>query len=283
MTDNKPLDATHLDFNVPGLWVVLVTPEVAQEWMLRNTHNRDIRHRVVAGYAEDMRAGAWEWNGETIKFTASGKLADGQHRLAAVVDAGVAIKMVVVTGLADDAQETVDTGARRLFSDVLKLRGEPNYVPLAATIRAIAVWEKSPEMRGIDAGSNLTHKQLDAVLHRNSWIREHMTFISRVSKHSGLPAKVVGPAVWKFFQIDPEDAEFFFTRLASDTDHHAGDPIYELRKTVAASKSVRGERSARYLLAVTIKAWNKFRDGETVGQLRFRPGGANPEPFPEPK
>ena len=52
--------------------------------------------------------------------------------------------------------------------------------------------------------------------------------------------------------------------------------------TVANSKNVRGERSQTYLLAITLKAWNAYRQGETVGLYRWRPGGAKPEAFPEP-
>ena len=48
-------------------------------------------------------------------------------------------------------------------------------------------------------------------------------------------------------------------------------------------KTVRGQRSETYLTAILIKAWNAYRSGEEVGVLRFRPGGAHPEKFPEPE
>jgi len=45
----------------------------------------------------------------------------------------------------------------------------------------------------------------------------------------------------------------------------------------------RGERNQRYIAALVIKAWNAYRDGAPVRQLKYRIGGANPEKFPEPR
>ena len=52
---------------------------------------RNRRRDTVTAYAEDMAAGRWKENGETIKFDSEGRLIDGQHRLAAVVKANTPI------------------------------------------------------------------------------------------------------------------------------------------------------------------------------------------------
>jgi hypothetical protein len=36
-------------------------------------------------------------------------------------------------------------------------------------------------------------------------------------------------------------------------------------------------------MVVFIKAWNAYRSGETIELLRWSPGGAKPERFPEPR
>lgn len=260
--------------------LVLITPELAHEYLGQNTHNRALRHRVVSAYAADMANGDWLWNGESIKFAADGQLLDGQHRLAAIVEADVPVNMLVIRGLPNIAQETMDGGAKRKFSDVLKLRGESSYVTLAATVRAVAGWQLGH--RG-GAPGNLTNAQLLKTLEEFPWLRDGVTQINYVGIHSGLPASVAGLLWWLTVQIDAEDSDGFFRRLCSQENHKSTDPVFELRKCIANSSSVRGERSTRYLLAVSIKAWNKYRAGEPVGQLKFRPGGANPESFPEPK
>lgn len=265
----------------PDVRVELITPDRAREYLGCNTHNRNLRSAVVQSYAADMVAGDWLWNGESIKFDADGILVDGQHRLAAIVESDKAVRMLVIRDLGSRVQETVDGGVKRRFCDVLNLRGEKHYVTLATACRGVTLWETGG--RYFSGGGQFTNAQMLATLEKYPWLREGMTTINRVARDSGLPARVGGVAWWLFMTIDPEDAEHFFERLCSDEDNHAGNPIFELRKSIARSFSTRGERSVVYLLAVTIKAWNKYRAGETAALLTFRPGGAKPEAFPEPK
>lgn len=262
---------------------VLVTPEYAAQLLAGNTHNRDISLHHVIALAEDMAAGAWDRNGETIKIAADGTVIDGQHRLLACIRSGCSFWTLIVTDLPSVAvQESVDTGLVRGLGAVLKLRGESNYVPLAATIRSIALWESGN--RTMSGGSSFSRKHLLSVLDRYPWIREGMSVVQSLAR-IGLPKSVGGLTWWLFQQINPDDADFFFSRLNSDEGHFAGEPIFELRRYLIANRAARSgeKRGAYYTLALTIKAWNKFRDGESVKLLVYRPGGANPEQFPEPR
>ena len=124
-------------------------------------------------------------------------------------------------------------------------------------------------------------------LDRHPWLRDITSPAATVAGHSSLPGSIVGFCWWLFSNIKGEDVagdvEFFFARLADGQNMAKGDPIYELRKTAENSKTVRGQRSERFLTAIMIKAWNAYRDGAKVGLLTFRPGGEKPERFPEPR
>lgn len=257
-----------------------VTPEIAHEWLGYNTHNRRLRQRVVEAYARDMTAGHWRWNGESVKFAADGTLLDGQHRLAAVVKADVTVPMLVIRGLPAETQDTVDGGAKRKFADVLQLRGETSSSILAAVVRRVTLWE-SGLRRG---GGNFapTNAQLLQTLEKHPQLREIATFGAHVAHGCAAPGSLCGFGFWLFSQIDQEDATFFFERLRDGQNLARGNPIYELRKAIEASRSVRGQRSDTYLTAIMIKAWNAYRAGEQIAVLRFRPGGAKPEQFPVP-
>ena len=94
-------------------------------------------------------------------------------------------------------------------------------------------------------------------------------------------------AVKVLTEIDAEDAEYFFDRLASGEGLYRCDPIFELRNALQeemqqAGGKTRTGRNNTWKLAIIIKAWNKYRNGETVKLLSYRPGGANRERFPEP-
>ena len=86
---------------IPTGNVELITPEIAQE--LIDNHNannprRKINRNVVSAYAVDMANGAWNLNGEPIVIDANGEIKNGQHRLLAVIAAGVPVFMYVLRG-----------------------------------------------------------------------------------------------------------------------------------------------------------------------------------------
>lgn len=261
--------------------LVTVTPALAHEWLGYNTHNRKMRLRTVAAYAADMAGGNWQWNGETVKFSVDGTLLDGQHRLAGIVEAGVEVPLLVVRGLPNETQDTVDGGVKRKFADVLHLRGERYPNTLAAVARRVTIWEAG----GRRTGGNYapTNAQMFQTLEKYPGLRETARLAEQVGRGCALPASILGLGWWLFSQLSTEDAAFFFARLGDGQSLIKGDPIYELRKAAEASKTVRGERSETYLTAILIKAWNAYRSGEDVGVLRFRPGGAHPEKFPKPE
>lgn len=266
----------------PTYEVVEITPELAAEWLgNHNTHNRNLRYRVVRAYAQDIASGNWQETGDSIKFATDGALLDGQHRLAAIRESGVTIRSLVVRGLPTRAQEVVDGGAKRTFADALHLRGERNYNLLGAIIRRVWAWENG--MRGDTHNAQPTVAQLSEVLEKHPELRVSSDVAASVKRQTPISGSVIGLCHWLFSQIDAEDAEHFFARLADGVNLSADHPIYVLRKTMAAEQTSKSRMTEKATTAYVIKAWNSYRDGRPLGLLRFRPGGANPEKFPEPR
>lgn len=278
-----PITAPSLVWRGVTIEVREVSPALAEVWLTKNTHNRRLRKWTIQAYASDMAAGDWSFTGEPITFADDGKLLDGQHRLRAIVEAGVTIPLVVVHGLNSRAQEDTDRGVPRKFFDVLTLRGEVNATHLASITRRVHQW-KLGERRNLDTGTTgATVAQYLRTLDEHPEIRDFVKDAKRIAKTCELPASIVGLLWWVFSNLDAEDADFFFERLADGQNLAKGHPIYELARTLEAIKSnAKGERSQTYLTAVTIKAWNAYRSGEEIQQLKWRRGGARPEAFPEP-
>jgi hypothetical protein len=269
----------------PTYEVVDVTPEMAHEFLGYNTHNRPMRHRVIKALAEDMASGNWEEDGQSIKFGRDGALLDGQHRLAAIIKAEVPIRLLVVRNVPNEAQENMDTQARRSFGDVLKLRNEKLYTALAAAVRRVHMWENGS--RSGTANWQPTNRQLLQTLEKYPWLRDTVSLTQRVGQQIPIPGSTLALCHWLFVQIDADDCEFFFQRLGDGVGLNDGDPIHVLRRTVLTE-----ERSGRtgktrinttVMTAYLIKAWNAYRQGKRIGLLRFKPGGANPETFPLPE
>ena len=86
---------------------------------------------------------------------------------------------------------------------------------------------------------------------------------------------------WTFAHIDTDAANRFFTSLASGANLQADDPILILRNTLMAQphKAGRSTRDNRVrIAALTIKAWNKWRKGKPLRQLKFSAGESFPTP-----
>lgn len=280
----------------PVYHIVDITPGLARKWLGQNTHNRNLRERVVNGYAADMRAGNWAEDGQSIKFAkgdvvllddpliTGGALLDGQHRLSAVVESGVTVRMLVVSNLADTAQDTMDTGAKRSLADVLKLHGEDHYTTLAAACLRIYVWKRGYRKNLKMAGNvRPTHRQLLRVLDEHPELRRSAELANRVRNSVRLSAGTGALCHWLFNQIDQSDCDFFFARLTDGAGLMPGDPVYALRRVIDNLAKATGRPDEALMTALVIKAWNFYRAGQEVQTLQFKSGGASPETYPEPK
>ncbi|EDZ0839862.1 hypothetical protein GJ904_19995 [Salmonella enterica] len=101
-----------------------IDPAIAQEFLDRAIPNRKVSRIRVKRYAKAMREGKWALNGESIKISPDGELLDGQHRLLAVIEAGVAVKLFIVFNVSFDALPTVDSGRNRSSADSLTIFSE---------------------------------------------------------------------------------------------------------------------------------------------------------------
>ena len=102
---------------------VLVTPEMAENWLKHNMpNNRNINKSVVKQYAEDMKRGDWSKSYEPIVINNLGLLENGQHRLSAICVAKIPIELYVITN-AIPSPGSYDRGLTRSTIDALCVRG----------------------------------------------------------------------------------------------------------------------------------------------------------------
>ncbi len=119
------------------LRIEMITPEMAEKYLQFNTSNRNLRKTLVSQYARDMLNGNWRLTHQGLAFNKAGTLLDGQHRLAAIVESGVAVRMVVARGVDTQHQLVMDDHAKRSAGDALTLvRGERVTASDVAIVRA---------------------------------------------------------------------------------------------------------------------------------------------------
>lgn len=124
-----------INYNGTTIRVETITPQLAEIYLGKNTHNRNIRKPVVAKYANDMERGFWNFDGAPIRFADDGTLLDGQHRLHAIIKSNMAIDLLVVRGLKKETQATMDIGSVRQAGHFLQINGIKNANCIACFIR----------------------------------------------------------------------------------------------------------------------------------------------------
>ncbi|MDN6358432.1 MAG: hypothetical protein L0L76_10445 [Yaniella sp.] len=265
--------------------VITVTPRLAKQLLEQNTGNRTISKTNLARVKTAMERNEWVLNGEAIKIAKDGRILDGQHRLHASFETDTTFDTLIVYGLDDDTQESMDAGKARTASDALAIRGYKSTHSLAAITTAIIKAEQWNIKAAVTTASSfyaVTTKQVVDRVEREPAITDLVRTAVKFPK-VGLSGKTAGLLYYLFSKIDAEDTEDFFHKLLSGENLDRGHPALTLRNLLLRLKDERGLKDQSYIAALTIKAWNRYRAGQDVLSLRYAPGGAKPEPFPEPQ
>lgn len=129
--------------NLITVEVVTATEEFCKRLLSVNNHNRHLRKAVVDKYATEMEKGRWFLTHQGIGIYEDGTLADGQHRLAAILKAkAFNTKLVVVRGLPEDAVLAIDQHVKRTARDVLFLAMNIAIDPRSAAVANVIVRDK---------------------------------------------------------------------------------------------------------------------------------------------
>ncbi len=271
--------------------VETITPERAAKLLESNTTNRTLSKKTVDKYADDMRGGNWELNGQSIGISEDGILEDGQHRLAACVEAGVSFQTVVVYGVAPTAFETIDSGRKRSVSDVLKIKGYKHYNVLAAVAgRILNGKERGLEYAFKGGRASFSHNRVLKLIEGDELIVPAAAFAS--SRYVGLQKLGISPAIcgalfYAFAEASScSTAEAFLNELLDIAAPVKRSPIAAAQSALIGYRSrakgaAQGNAQTAWVSAIVIKAWNKWLLGEDARVLVFRSGGASPEKFPE--
>lgn len=96
-----------------------ISPEQAARWLERNDNNRNVNVAKVKKMAKDMREGHWDTTHQGIAIASDGTLVDGQHRLLAIVESGVTVRMNVTFNAAKS--QHIDSGNIRSMANRVQM------------------------------------------------------------------------------------------------------------------------------------------------------------------
>lgn len=258
--------------------LMFVTPEQAEQWLGKNVGNRRLRKALYTRYSRDLAERRWRENGASIVRAKDGTLLDGQHRLHAIVVAGVGAWMLVVQNVDPVAQPTIDDGAKRTLADRLTFRGEVNSHRSAAVVRRVMLWENGYAFNS-GAYQPTSQEQLDFI-EGNDRVTAAVGASSLYAKRKLLPPATIGLCWYVFSALDADACAEFFDRLDDGANLSFNHPIMVLRnRLIDITREPGRGASDDIVLHYVFKTWNLYRAKKPASVLRIGPN----EKFPTPR
>jgi predicted Fe-Mo cluster-binding NifX family protein len=240
-----------------------ITPERAHEYLKRNTNNyRRVRMSDVNQYSCDMKAGRWEFNGESIKFSKSGVLLDGQHRLMAIEKAGIPIKTMVTRDV-DDYVTIYDSGSTRTPSQILAANGVDACIRTNTNIAAATIF--------INKGFKIYKQSKARIVYYMSKNNEGWICIDNIIRtggHTSAIAKKAAIACGIYCLLREGASVDYLKRFFSVVNTGFPDAVFEsspaivLRNMLIAGKGmIKGGEYGETLFCATVRGFYDFMSG----------------------
>ena len=253
-----------------------IGPAEAEALLAQNEVNRRLRPNLVLAYAEDMSQGLWDGdNGEAIKISRTGKLKDGQHRLSAIVLSGAVMDLLVIDGVTDDAQKTMDQGSSRTASDVLRMGGIQN----AAWTGSVARWCLLGGEPGPDLEQKLKRKASSAQIVRI--VEEQPDIATASARYPSMKLHIPGGPTalcysWLWMhRTDPGDCEQFYGSMIEMAFKALNDPRKSCLRALTRMEREEGITSsskdkAVATVSILTRSWNIWRKGEEAQSIAIK-------------
>ena len=255
--------------------VQTITPRKAAELLGANTTNRPISKSVVRSFAEAMRRGEWIVTHQGIAFDVNGVLIDGQHRLAAIVEADVPVEVTVFTDVEDGTFDVLDTGKRRNAADVLAIEGEKSSTMLAAMVRTVWLFENRPDLNWSGGAAAVTNHQIVQTLEENPKLRDFLGRGEQIGAATGMIKSAAGAASYLVERANKRtNLTGWYDGIIDGAGLQKNDPRLLFRRVMFAmarkqAGQVMRRRDTREHVALYLKAFNAWATGEDITQLRF--------------
>ena len=249
-----------------------ITPEMAKRYLERNTKNRRLEPRVVERYASDMKEGRFGLTHQGIGFYEDGELADGQHRLSAIVKSGVSVKMLVTKGISKFSTMQIDNHKLRSLNDSYAIHTGTTRICGMDSKKAFAIVRIAAEVQNPHCTYQSYQKSVDLC-------NDHSEALGFLAPYAGKREKVInqGSVLAAIFSA------FYFVERAklkrfADVLFGFEDPVEEfdqvanrMRCQLLASKAAPGRPERKIIFCKTQRAIKASLDGENI--KIFRDGG----------
>ena len=265
ITNNKKQEQMENRLSVE---LVLVTPEVAENYLRYNSKNRKASLDHILFLSKEMIAGRFLENGESIVFDKYGVLKDGQHRLFSIIKSGKSYFIPIVRGVEAATMATYDTGKNRNAADVLTLNGYRWGAKIASLIVLINKYDKRKSKQNKGSGNRrdrLTNQQILEYCEENyDWMKNIVLKCDSIYKASN--PKIISTTKLSLIayliggEQPTQDVYSFLSHIVGNyrTPKTATNYLYnKIYNSIVNKESL----NFYWVLGVSVKAYNYFIDG----------------------
>lgn len=245
-----------------------ITPEDAAELLKQNKSNRSLSKSHVKFFESQIRNGQMQTTHQGIAISQTGRLIDGQHRLTAIVNTGIAVDMLVGFGFPDESFSVLDSGKARTAGDVISAIGASHSTSLAASVRLFIAYKEYPHL--LWAGGSSARRKISNTTIKEEYEKdlEGWRWASSVARSMRLPKVITpGPAGCLLY-LAATDAcfdrlylETFLEKVKMGAGLTVGDPIlaYRNKSLAAVARDCPQSQLADY-----IKLFNAYTSGQSL-------------------
>lgn len=253
-----------------------VTPEMALEWLAANEDNRNLVWADVEYLRDCILAGEWKVTHQGIAFWEDGDLADGQHRLHAIIEAGVGVWINVTRGMPRENAEAIDRGRVRSNKDHLHFSGVKSDTRRVA---ACVCLTNQYRVERSENASRWSKRRLRPDEFRKFYDAFSPAIEFAYESNTQLHACVGAAIASAWFTADRERLAQFRSLLASGAATDTGDlAAIKLRDFLLKKQYGQGESARNDLFLKACSALRAFLDGRPLSKLY----ATNDHAFPLP-
>lgn len=260
----------------------------AQQWLENKwPEQRPIRATHVARLESDMRAGRFKLSPDAI-LRVQGKLANGQHRLMAVVQSGIKTPFLVMESQDDELYRVLDCGIKRTVSD--GLIGVQFAAKMPSMARYILVYTNGLLTRGLSSVSVVSNRGASVDLFTTSSLiefcesnREDMeqslAFCSPLYSKRKIFALSMGAALHFIASQSGKgpEAESFLSSLYGGHDSSGDARINLAIARLEENSKSRAKLPNTYIFGLVIKAFVAVVKNQPLKVLRWCEGEEIPQ------
>lgn len=203
-----------------------ITPTMAATWLQFQRRNRPLVENTVQKYMMDMASGNWAVTHQAIAFDQKGRLADGQHRLTAIVRLNRPVRLSVTRNVPEEVLDCIDGGTARSIASQVAIHHDVDHAKIKVPMNNFI-------LRVINDGKPVT-TSVKSMLNMIRYFEPDFAAIDRVF---GKKNRTVFAALVFARRKNPVAVDAFTASFVSGANLQDGDPVLTLSRSLLIDHS----------------------------------------------